>query len=312
MADLDDLAARQAGVVTRRQARECGLTEDMIRSRLRSGRWRRPYRGVYYTFTGEPSRLAVLSAVLAAAGPGAVLSHHTAAELLGLTDEPAATIHVSLPGHRRLFRIDGVRFHYRTPVPPVVPLRSPARTRVEDTVVDLTQLADTLDQAVGWIARACGRRLTTAGRLTDTIRARTRVRRRAALLAAVADVGAGAQSVLEVRYLRDVERGHGLPGARRQRARRAAGTLAYRDVEYTGFGLVVELDGRAAHDDEQRLRDRRRDNRSATRGWGTLRFGWADVTERPCATAATVAAALRVGGWRGTAARCGDACRITW
>ncbi|GGM08472.1 type IV toxin-antitoxin system AbiEi family antitoxin domain-containing protein [Dactylosporangium sucinum] len=312
MAELDDLSAAQAGVITRQQARACGLTEDMIRSRLHSGRWRRPYRGVYYTFTGEPSRLAVLSAVLAAAGPGAVLSHHTAAELLGLTDEPAATIHVSLPGRRRPDRIDGVRFHYRTPVPAAVPLRLPARTRVEDTVVDLTQVADSLDQAVGWIARACGRRLTTTDRLAATIRSRSRVRRRAPLLAAVADVGAGAQSVLELRYLRDVERGHGLPGGQRQRARRAAGTIAYRDVEYTAFGLVVELDGRAAHDDEQRLHDRRRDNRSATRGWGTLRFGWADVAERPCATAGTVAAALRVGGWRGTPARCGDDCRITW
>ncbi|GAA2590926.1 type IV toxin-antitoxin system AbiEi family antitoxin domain-containing protein [Dactylosporangium fulvum] len=304
------MADAQAGVVTRKQARECGLTDEAIWARLRSGRWRKPFRGVYYTFTGEPSRVAVLSATLAAAGRGAVLSHHTAAELLGLVDEPAAPIHISLPSDRRPYLLDGVRFHYRRSVPAPVPLRSPARTGINDTVVDLTQVAANLDQAIGWIARACGRRLTTADRLTAVLRSRPRVRWRAPLLSAVADVGAGSRSVLEVRFLRDVERGHGLPAGQRQRPRRAGSTTTYRDVEYEEFGLVVELDGRVAHDDECRIRDRARDNRSATRGWATLRFGWTDVSERPCRTAATVAATLRLGGWRGPVRRCGPDCAL--
>ena len=46
---------------------------------MRSGRWQRLQRGVYATFSGEPTRQTALWAALLRAGPGAVLSHQTAA-----------------------------------------------------------------------------------------------------------------------------------------------------------------------------------------------------------------------------------------
>ena len=78
----------QAGVITRRQAIAGGLTEEQIRARLRSGRWQRTSAGIYSMFAGRPSRAAVLWAALLPAGPGVVLSHQTAAELLGPVDHP--------------------------------------------------------------------------------------------------------------------------------------------------------------------------------------------------------------------------------
>jgi len=48
--------------------------------RLKSAKWRRVQRGVYATFTGPVHREARLWAALRRAGPGAMLSHETAAE----------------------------------------------------------------------------------------------------------------------------------------------------------------------------------------------------------------------------------------
>ena len=60
----------------------------MIKFRVRSGRWRQIHPGVYATFTGMPGRGARLWAAVLSAGPGAVLSYQTAAELQGLADKP--------------------------------------------------------------------------------------------------------------------------------------------------------------------------------------------------------------------------------
>lgn len=298
----------QAGVITRRQALAAGLTEEQLRARLRSGRWRRASAGVYYTFTGEPPRLAALWAALLAAGPGAVLSHESAAELIGLIDRPEPPIHVSVASQRHVTPVAGARLHRRHRAPVAAAAREPARTGAEETVVDLTQSASDVDAAVGWIARACARRLTTPDRLRAAFAARGRLRWRDALTAAVADVAAGCHSVLELRYLRDVERPHGLPAGVRQRRRQERRATTYSDVEYDPFGLVVELDGRAAHEDPGR--DRRRDQISAARGRMTLRFGWADVHRRPCESAAAVAVLLRRAGWTATPTRCGPLCRL--
>ncbi len=232
-----------------------------------------------------------------------MLGHQTAAGLNGLLDEPDPLVHVSIPKHRGPLPMPGVRLYHRPePLLMAAAAREPPRTGVEDTVVDLTQTAADVDAALGWLARACARRLTTPDRLLTTIRRCQRLRWREALVSAVADVGAGCHSLLELRYLRDVERRHALPAGSRQRRRRVGRSTVYRDVEYDAFGLLVELDGRAAHQDPSR--DRRRDNTAATAGWVTLRFGWADVNHRACETAAVVAKALRARGWQGTLTPC--------
>jgi len=91
------LAGNQCGVVSRSQALRTGLTTDMIKFRLRSGRWRLMHRGVYVTFTGVPGRGARLWAAVLSAGPGAMLSHQTAAELQELSDKATNPIHVTVP-----------------------------------------------------------------------------------------------------------------------------------------------------------------------------------------------------------------------
>jgi hypothetical protein len=100
------------------------------------------------------------------------------------------------------------------------------------------------------------------------------------LVAMVADVAEGAQSPLEVEYLRRVERAHGLPAGVRNR-RWGDRHVRWIDVDLDEFETRVELDGRLGHEDEGRFRDRRRDNRSTVSGKATLRYGHADVFGDP-------------------------------
>lgn len=95
-ATLRYLAQQQHGVVSRAQAMKAGLSPGMIKFRIRSGRWRQLHPGIYATFTGTPGHGAWLWAAVLAAGPGAVLSHQTAAELQGLADKAVSTIHVTI------------------------------------------------------------------------------------------------------------------------------------------------------------------------------------------------------------------------
>ncbi|MET7392563.1 type IV toxin-antitoxin system AbiEi family antitoxin domain-containing protein [Dactylosporangium sp. NPDC005572] len=299
---LDELLHHQAGVISRGQALAAGLTDGAIEAHLSAGRWLRMLRGIYRTFTGEVPRAAQLWAVLLRAGDRAVLSHHTAAELHGLTDQPDRLIHVTVPADRRITPIPGVVVHISARAAEAThPGPLLRRTRIEDTVLDLSELARSLDAAVGWATAACGRRLTTPERLLDAMGRRKKLRFRRLLTAVLDDTAVGAVSVLERRYLRDVERDHHLPRGRRQH-RRPTERL-YHDVEYPGYATAVELDGRAWHPEERRRADQRRDNAAAAAGRRTLRYGWLDLA-RPCGTAVQVGRALRAGGWRGHPQRC--------
>jgi hypothetical protein len=289
-------------VVSRAQALAAGLTLDMIRANVRARRWTRLFRGVYATFTGAPSRRSLLWAAVLRAGPGAVLSHHTAAEVQGMNDPMATQIHVTIPDARTVDPIPGVVVHRSRRLDAIRhPSRALPQTRVEETVLDLTQSARSLDEAMGWLARAVGARLTTPDRLTAALMNRRRVRWRRPLMAALMDVDDGCHSLLEVRYARLVERAHGLPTADRQAPTNAgsSGNRRYRDVYYRRYRTVVELDGRIAHPVERSALDMIRDNAEAEAGNKQLKYGWAAVEHTPCDAAAQVGTVLHRGGWTG-------------
>jgi hypothetical protein len=124
------------------------------------------------------------------------------------------------------------------------------------------------------------------------------------------DVGAGALSPLERRYLRDVERAHRLPRASRQLPDLVDGSRVQRDVEYTAQCTDVELDGRLGHEAaDDRWDDLDRDLGSAAAGKLTLRVGWRQVLE-PCRTAVTIGRVLAARGWEGTVRPCGPDCSV--
>lgn len=306
-----ELLTAQGNVIARRQSESSGIEVRAMRTRLSNGRWQRLHRGVYAAFSGEPSRETALWAALLRAGPDATLSHQTAAERHGLIDEPNALISITVPAsrHPAQVKIPGVVIHRSDSILRTMhPAMLPPCTRVEDTVLDLIQVASTFDDAYAWICRAIGRRRTTAQRIRLAMNARKKMRWRREITLALGDAEGGALSVLEYRYVHRVERLHGLPVARRQARIRQGTGSKYLDNLYEPFAVCVELDGTAAHPADEQWRDKRRDNATTVGGLLTLRFGLLDLGERRCETAAAVATLLRSRGWTGSLRTCGRGC----
>jgi putative AbiEi antitoxin of type IV toxin-antitoxin system len=305
------LLAAQRGIVDRRQALNLGFTVSQLEHRLKSGRWQRVHEGVYATFSGPLPRDAQLWAAVRRAGDGAMLSHQSAAEVQGLSDKPgSASVHVTVAARRRPVQrrpVRGIVVHRSDQSRPQFPGGSwkIPRTRIDDTVLDLVTAAVTFERGYSWIARAVAEDLVTVATLRAALEGRSRIRWRAWLADALEDSGDGVNSPLERRYVRDVERAHGLPKAERQARRTLGGRTHYKDNWYAEYRVAVEIDGPAYHQGDRAVVDRDRDNLNlAADAVQTLRFGPVGVTERACDSAALVAATLRRSGWTGNPQPC--------
>src|SRR6476469_2700209 len=130
------LAAKQHGVVARRQLLALGLSAQSIQHRLARGRLHRISRGVYAVGRPALDREGRWMAAVLACGPGAALSHGSAAALWGIGLSPPiveVTIPVASPR-----RCDGVRLHRRpnllaahVTVCKAIPLTKPVRTAID-------------------------------------------------------------------------------------------------------------------------------------------------------------------------------------
>ncbi len=284
---------------------------------LRSGRWQRLYLGVHAAYTGKPAKESLQWAAVLRCSSEAALSHFTAAELDGIRGRRMEAIHVTVPSQ---IRIRFAEWELRSGLPRIVvhrsdrvararhPVRKPPRTRVEETVLDLVDIAADFETAFSWLSAACAERLVRPEHIKAAAALRPRLRWRADVLVALDDVAGGIHSLLERRFYIRVERPHGLPSPKRQHRWRRGSRSAYLDVFYAEFGVVVEVDGAAWHPVEARWQDIHRDNRLARDGIITLRYSWPDITERPCEVAAEIAAVLRQRGWTGTLRDCTACC----
>jgi hypothetical protein len=297
----------QHRIVSRVQLLAAGWSDADIRRRRRGRRWRTVHPGVYATHTGPIGYDEQLMAALLYAGPEAAWSHYTAAEQFGLIKpDDRRPVYLAIPWRRRV-----------RPRPNVVIVRDrhweerlaaavPPRTRPEQAVLDIVGISRSLEDAAAMVAEACQSGRVSADQILRALVDRRQVRHGAALGPILADVATGSHSLLELRYLRDVERAHGLPSGHRQRAV----DNEFTDIAYARFGFVVELDGRFHFAPRQRWRDLERDNRAALRSELTLRYGWLDVTRRPCAAAVQVLQVMRRKEPQLTATRCGPSCPV--
>jgi hypothetical protein len=183
--------------------------------------------------------------------------------------------------------------------------------RVEETVLDLTQVAASGERACAWIVHGIGQGLTTQVRLRKALDSRPHIRFRAEIEEALSPDMQGVHSALEYRYVRWVENPHGLPRGRHQALVRRDGRREYRDVLYDGYDLAVELDGRIAHPGDTRWNDIRRDNAAAADGLKTLRYGSDDLSRRRCLVADEVYRALCRSGLPVTGRPCSPTCPVT-
>lgn len=294
--DLRRLATEQSGVVTAQQLERHGISRHAAKRRVATGHWLRLAPGVFAMSPLPPTWLALAWAGVLLGGPHATLSGVTAARLWGFAPHDELPIQVLVPDSTRA-RANTSWWVFRRTRTPLRPRGAPPRTSVERTVLDLC--AAEPNRCVHWVTAAVGSRSTTTARLFAALKSTSQHRARRQLTELLGDVQQGAHSPLEVRYLRDVERAHGLGAGRRQV--RSRGHI--RDVEYPER-LIVELDGQLGHTGSAAFRDMDRDNHNLLRGFHTLRFGWQQCQHDPCRVAARVAQARISLGWQGTLQRC--------
>jgi very-short-patch-repair endonuclease len=262
------VAKRQYGIVTRAQLRRVGVGETGIRRRIRTGRLHRIHRGVYAVgHSVLPPRAHYMAAVLAC-GQGAALSHVAAAAHLGIRASAAAVVDVIVPTRSGRRGQRGIRLHRSgrlTPADVTVHERVPTTTLAR-TLLDLADVLS--DQALRRaINEAEYLRLLDTTALIAAVE-RNPGRRGARVVRGMIGPLELTESALEDRFLALVER-HGLP-----RPRVGEWVAGYRaDFYWPEAGLVVELDGFAAHGTRARFEsDRRRDRVLARAGKRTIRL----------------------------------------
>lgn len=275
------LAARQRGVVTRGQLATAGLSRNQVAHRLATGRLHRLHRGVFAVGHTALAPYGREVAALLACGPGAVLSHLTAAVLWRLIADEGGPVHVTLTGaHRR--GPAGVVAHHsadgRTVRRHGLPVTTPTRT-----LLDLAAIASP------HLERAVNEALVLRLVQPDRVLAAAVGRRGAAALRRLLGQGATpTRSEAERRLLALVGRA-GLP--RPETNVRLHGHEV--DAVWRKQRLVVEVDGHAFHSTRQAFeRDRARDQRHAAGGYRVMRVTWRQLTDRPEAVVAHLARAL--------------------
>lgn len=304
----------QDGVISRAQVLALGGRPCDIRRRLRRKEWTRVFPGTYLHHTGEPTWEQRCWGAVLLLWP-AWLHRESALRAHGVRRDRerrggADPIHVLVEATRTPTPPPGIKVErIRDPGRWVQDNRHPPRAQLEFALLKVAADRDEAG-AVAVLADACQQGLTTPERLLVTLRQLPRLPRRALLLEVLGDVAAGTRSVLERRFLLDVERAHGLPVGDRQVRAVSGGRVAYRDVHYGAQGVAVELDGLVGHTDTvDRWSDLERDLAAAEDGVLTLRVGWRQVLS-PCRLATLLSRMLGSRGWPGAANPCTPACPL--
>jgi hypothetical protein len=291
--ELAGLAERQWGVVTRSQLVDAGFRDRGIAEWVRSGQLRRLYRGVY-AFGHDRLRVEGrwLAAVMAC-GPGAVLSHRSAAQLWELRHSNSALIDVTVPSQNGRIQRRGIRVHRsgRLGAEEVTAGRGIPVTTVARTLLDLADVLDAqaLRRAV---TEAEYRRRFDLTALNAVVQANPG-RRTAKLMRAVEGRRHRTRSPLEDRFVRLLDRWGVEEPECNMRVEGYEVDFLWRRVD-----LAVELDGLDAHATREAVRrDRRRDRVLWRAGVRTLRLT-SEALEDPAGVLADLAqAGVRVASW---------------
>ena len=292
---LASVARRQEGIVATRQLRAAGLHDEAISRWASAGRIRPVFRGVFtlgHTAVGARARMR--AATLAC--PGSVISHRSAAVLLGFGK--AAPVVVDLiPTVQRGRAIDGIKAH-RVPHPDRsergyaygIPVTSVART-----IVDLAgtygepELRDTFE-------RAATENVLDLNAI-DAVLSDGPKRRGAPCLRRVIDdwrpvaetaKHATFRSLFEAKLLPLIAAA-GLPLPRINAPIRTAERILEVDLLWEHERFVVEADSRRHHGIEVAFeRDHKRARELIAAGYGFLGVTWREAEQEPEAVFAVI------------------------
>src|SRR3954447_21697366 len=286
------IADAQHGVISLAQLVAEGLTPSAVRMRVAAGRLHRVRREAYAVGGARLGAGGRRMAAVLACGEGALLSHHAAADQIGVLRSASAALHVTVPtrsGRRRA----GIVVH-----------RSGTLARADGVVVDgipCTSTARTLlDLAEALSAQRLAHAIEEAERL------------RLIDLSAIADLLRRSASRPGAPRLVSALRDYAEPPPTREKLERAAHAVFLQaglpapkcntpvptadgplevDFLWPDQRLIVEADSFAWHSTRQAFeRDRRRDQLLGAKGWTVVRVTWRQINHDPKEVIATLGA----------------------
>ncbi len=285
------LAGRQHGVVGRRQLLDLGAGPGSIDRRVSAGRLHRIHRGVYAAGHTVLSREGRWAAAVLACGPGAVLSHRSAAALWGMLGDDGGAIDVTAP--RKCRSKGAIRRHRAVLVADEWQVEDAiAVTTAPRTIFDLaaTAPAAVVESA---LRRSEFLRLYDRLSLRDLLARHPDHRGARAIRAALArfsESSGDSRSWLEQRFLPFLD-GHHLPRPQLNVWLHLRGHEIQVDCLWPGPRRIVELDGWQGHGTHAAFRsDRARDRALEAAGYRVTRIAWEHLNNEPT----TVAADLRL------------------
>jgi very-short-patch-repair endonuclease len=288
---IASLAADQHGVISFPQLRGIGLGKEAVYKRVGAGRLHPIHQGVYAVGHSALTPDGWRMAAVLACGPGAVLSHRSAAALWGLRVDRRRVIDVTAPNRRG--RIPkGIRAH-----------RDGALMGADRTVLNgipCTNVSRVLLDLAGevpmWelrkvVAEAEVLRVLDRAALRKLIQ-RSRGRRGVARLRLILDEldpqTKRTRSELERMFLRMCTRA-GLPRPEVNVSLSVEGRHLKPDFLWRDVGLIIETDSHRYHDTGSAFEsDRRREQRLQLAGWQVSRCTWAQVEHEPRDLAARI------------------------
>jgi very-short-patch-repair endonuclease len=295
--EIARVATRQHGVISRKQLRALGLSDDEITDRASSGSLQPLFRGTFAVGHRAISRQGRLFAAVLACGEGTILSHGSAAELLGLWNRHLPVVDVISPCWSGR-KIQDIRWHgVLVPQADEIEIRDGIPcTTVSRTLVDMAA-------RTGWssmrqlVEQAAILRLLDVDEI-DRILARGRRRGVPRLRAILAPWRKALESRpvlrsrLEARLLpRLIE--EGLPSPRCNARLCIDGHRLEVDLLWEEQQLAIETDGEETHGTPVAFqRDRWRDQVLIAAGYRTARVTWRQVTGEPTAVVNRIARML--------------------
>ena len=263
------------------------MADGAIDRRIASGRLHPLHRGVFAVGHRVLSLKGRWVAAVLASGPGAVLSHVTAAALWSMRSAGSGPIHVTLAQQRRSTRV--IRRHRSLlPEDEVTTVEGIPVTTAPRTIFDMAA-ASSLDQVESMIREAEYRQLHDRLSLIDLLERYPRragaPRIRAALQRVEGLPSGRPASWLEERFLPFLRR-HRLPRPRLNDWIFVGAERFKVDCHWPGTRQVVELDGWEVHGTRSAFRaDRKRDRILRVAGYEVTRLSWAQLDDEPEAVA---------------------------
>lgn len=294
---MDEIAAGQQGVISRDELRMTGLSEEAIEQAVASARLHPLFRSTFSVGRRSVDLHGRLMAATLACGEGTVISHASAAWLLGLWQAKPGEMEVIAPVEAGR-KIPGIR--RRFPPPPMpeqvglaagIPCTGPARTLVDLAgIAGIKALTDAVEEAavLGVLdvsavdeilaehrrrgSRKLNQILEEWRRYTPKMQLRSR---------------------MEARMLPLLTH-HALPIPETNEKLRIGGRTLEVDFLWREQRVILETDGGRFHDHPRaQKRDSERNRLLARAGYRVPRIGWEQLREEPDRTIAEIARFLR-------------------